>query len=390
MPTRLFLLLSPLFFFAQSAEGATGIVVRLITGGETVESPVVVTLTNADGTAHSATLLDNGEPPDVNPGDYHFSGSTMLEGEGFTVSLSLGDATEEIGEVSWPADITARDLIITRYEGIVTLETGAGSNDMPAGQPTAGGEAGPSPGPEGLAAPAEGGTMARAPAVSFPDDAGTTDPSDDATLYVIGGVLLLILAGVAFLWFRPQDETAPSPARFTGSDQAHRMPEPGLLGEGTPSMSDGACVWHVDAADTEEFIGLLLGSMATHHRVLVVSPGAASLPLVAGGPVFKMKNPRPSHVSQTLETLARAPGSGFSIFIRATEMNAQTISEYCETLPQDVGTAILVNAEHTGPERSVRVSRESDGWSIVSGATTVRLTMNNWGMSTAVTASAEV
>ena len=121
MPTRLFLLLSPLFFFAQSAEGATGIVVRLITGGETVESPVVVTLTNADGTAHSATLLDNGEPPDVNPGDYHFSGSTMLEGEGFTVSLSLGDATEEIGEVSWPADITARDLIITRYEGIVTL-----------------------------------------------------------------------------------------------------------------------------------------------------------------------------------------------------------------------------------------------------------------------------
>ena len=146
MPTRLFLLLSPLFFFAQTAEGATGIVVRLITGGETVESPVVATLTNADGTTHTATLLDNGEPPDVNPGDHHYSGSTMLEGENFTVSLSLGDATEEVGEVSWPTDVTARDLIITRYEGIVTLETGAGSNDMPAGQPTASGDAGPSPG----------------------------------------------------------------------------------------------------------------------------------------------------------------------------------------------------------------------------------------------------
>lgn len=390
MPTRLFLLLSPLFFFAQTAEGATGIVVRLITGGETVESPVVATLTNADGTTHTATLLDNGEPPDVNPGDHHYSGSTMLEGENFTVSLSLGDATEEVGEVSWPTDVTARDLIITRYEGIVTLETGAGSNDMPAGQPTASGDAGPSPGPEGVAAPAEGGTMARAPAVTFPDDATAADPSEDATLYVIGGVLLLILAGVAFLWFRPQDETEPSPARFTGSDQAHRMPEPGLLGEGTPSMSDGACVWHIDAEDTDEFIGLLLGSMAAHHRVLVVSPGAAPLPLVAGGPVFKMKNPRPSHVSQTLESLSRAPGLNFSIFIRATEMNAQTISEYCETLPQDVGTAIIVNAEHTGPESSVRVSREADGWSIVSGSTTVRLTMNSWGMSTAVTGTAEV
>ena len=71
-------------------------------------------------------------------------------------------------------------------------------------------------------------------------------------------------------------------------------------------------------------------------------------------------------------------------------MNAQTISEYCETLPQDVGTAIIVNAEHTGPESTVRVSREADGWSIVSGSTTVRLTMNSWGMSTAVTGAAEV
>ena len=341
----------PAVFFAQTAEGATGIVVRLITGGETVESPVVATLTNADGTTHTATLLDNGEPPDVNPGDHHYSGSTMLEGENFTVSVSLGDATEEVGEVSWPTDVTARDLIITRYEGIVTLETGAGSNDMPAGQPTASGDAGPSPGPEGVAAPAEGGTMARAPAVTFPDDAAAADPSEDATLYVIGGVLLLILAGVAFLWFRPQDETEPSPARFTGSDQAHRMPEPGLLGEGTPSMSDGACVWHIDAEDTDK---IHRPSARQHGRKpprARCQSWCSPASLVAGGPVFKMKNPRPSHVSQTLESLSRAPGLNFSIFIRATEMNAQTISEYCETLPQDVGTAIIVNAEHTGPER---------------------------------------
>ena len=307
-----------------------------------------------------------------------------LDGVSASVNFATEKARVELGD-----HVTARDLVITRYEGIVTLETGAGSNDMPAGQPTANGEAAPLSGAEGMAPPTEGGTMARAPAVSFPDDSAAADPSEDATLYVIGGVLLLILAGVGFLWFRPQDATEQGAVRFTGSDQAHRMPEPGLLGEGTPSMSDGACVWHVDADDTDEFIGLLLGSMAANHRVLVVSPGAAPLPLVAGGPVFKMKNPRPSHVSQTLESLSRAPGLSFSIFIRATEMNAQTISEYCETLPQDVGTTILVNAEHTGPESSVRVSREADGWSIVSGSTTVRLTMNSWGMSTAVTGPAE-
>ena len=390
MPSRFFLLLSPLLFLANRAEGATGIVVRLITGGEAVESPVVATLTNAEGTAHTATLLDDGQPPDVNPGDHHYSGSTMLEGESFTVALSLGDKTEEVGEVSWPSEISARDLIITRYEGIITLETGAGSNAVPSGEPTPGGDDGPQPGPEGVSGPVGAASAtpsspaARAPAVTFPDQNSPSDPTQDATLYFIGGGLLLVLAGVAFLWFRPQGSDAAGPARFTGSDQAHRMPEPGLLGQGTPSLSDGACVWHVDAPDTEDFMALLLGSMAGHHRVLVVSPGAAPLPVVPGGPVYKMKNPRPSHVADTLNTLEQAPGLGFSILIRATEMNAETISDYCETLPQEVGTAIVVNQAHTGPEAQVRVTREASGWLITSESTSVRLSANAWGMSTEI------
>ncbi len=305
----------------------------------------------------------------------------MLDGNAFTVSISLGGAVEEVGEVSWPEDVTARDLVITRYDGIVTLETGAGDNAQPNGLPAGGASAGTT----GAPAPGPGGAdNARAPAVSFA--AGSDTPGkmqDDATLYVIGGILLLVLAGVAFFWFRPE-QAGSSTTRYIGSDQAHRLPEPGLLGEGSPSLSDGPPVWVVQPADTDEFLGLLLSSMAAHHRVLVVAPGTDTLTLVHGGPVFRMKNPRPPHVTDALDTLRTEPGQSFSVLIRATDMNEKTIAEYCEQLPPDVGTAIVVNARHDGPEQQVSVSRDGHGWLLKTASCSVRLTMNEWGLSTSM------
>ena len=386
MVARLFLVLGALAVSSLSAQAATGIVVRLVTGGDTVDSPVVAILINKEGTEHQATLADNGEPPDVNPGDHHYSGSTMLDGDSFAVSISLGGEVEEVGEVSWPTDVTARDLVITRYDGIVTLETGAGDNAQPNGQPSSGapgsesGELGGAP-PGGGAAPMAGSGTARAPAVSFASSDTPGQINDDSTLYVIGGILLLVLAGVAFFWFRPEDNPA-STSRYTGSDQAHRLPEPGLLGEGSPSLSDGPSVWVVDSEHSKAFLSLLLSSMAAHHRVLVVAPGTDALPLVHGGPVFRMKNPRPSHVADTLDTLRAERGLSFCVLIRATEMNEQTISDYCDLLPSDVGTAIVVSGEHNGPEQQVSVLREGSDWTIKTSECTVKLVTNEWGLST--------
>jgi len=367
---------------APNANAATGIVIRLITGGESVSSPVVATLTNAEGTAHTATLVDNGEPPDVNAGDHHFSGSSMLDGEAFQVTLSLGDETEDVGEVSWPADVAARDLVITRYEGIVTLETGAGSNDGPIGTPEAGDQvSGPVAGPSGGDAT---NATARAPTVSFAGGDSPVSSGGDSTLYVIGGILLLILAAVAYFWFKPED-TKTTPVRFSGSVAAHQLPQPGLLGEGSPSLSDGATVWIVDAPDTEAFISLLLSQMASHHRVLVVAPGTDSIPLTAGGPVFRMKNPRPTHVADAVNSLLVNPGNPMAILIKATSVDANTINDYCELLPGAVGTTIVVNEAYAGPEQQVTVKREPNGWRLDTTGGVVRLTMNPWGMSSVLT-----
>ena len=388
MLSRFLALMAAFLLLAPSALAATGIVVRLSTGGETVDTPVQATLTNADGATTTLTLLDNGEPPDVNAGDFHFSASSMITGETFGVTLSLGGKAEEVGEVSWPEDVTARDLVITRYDGIVTLETGAGDNGQPAGEPTTPGGMGGEPAlgsavGDPVGNPAVDGTApARGPNVTFPSTSNSassgTTAENDSTLYVIGGVLLLVLGAVAFFWFRePTGSTVDS-----GSTLVHRMPEPGLLGEGTPSLSDGASVWVVDTESTADFMSLLLSSMAAHHRVVVVAPGSNPIPVVHGGPVYRMKNPRAGHVADAVNELMRSPGQPVAVLVDATRMEESILSNYANLVPGDLGTMFVRNTAHTGPERSLSVTKTEGGWAISDGDTRVELRINEWGNAT--------
>ncbi|MEC9391720.1 MAG: hypothetical protein VX944_16740 [Myxococcota bacterium] len=388
---RFLVLVGALFLTVPAASASTGIVVRLSTGGESVDAPVQATLTNAAGASTTLTLLDNGESPDVNAGDFHYSASSMIDGETFQVTLSLGGEAEDVGEVSWSADVTARDLVITRYDGIVTLETGAGDNGQPANEPTAPGSPAGDPvlgsatgAP--VANPAVDGTApARGPNVTFPSSgsastAGGTTPQNDSTLYVIGGLLLLVLAGVAFFWFREPSTTAG--ATEPSSTLLHRMPEPGLLGEGTPALTDGASVWVVDAASTTEFMTLLLSSIAAHHRVVVVAPGSNAIPVVHGGPVYRMKTPRAGHVADAIADLMRAPGQPVAVLVDATRMEESIVSDYADLVPGELGTVFVRNTAHTGPERSLHVTKTEAGWSIVDGDTRVELRINEWGIAT--------
>ena len=294
--------------------------------------------------------------------------------------------------------MTARDLIITRYEGVVTLETGAGDNQQPPGQPTEPGLAGDGP----VGQPPEGGTMgapgapgegmasgtspARSPNVSFPEPDGGVSAQDDATLYVIGGVLLLILAAVAFFWFRVPAGEATSDGRprpVVGNDRVHRMPEPGLLGDGTPSLSDGTSIWVVKSDEANAFTKLLLTSMAQHHRVLVVSVSPDDLPLVHGGPVYRMKSPRPTHVADAVHALQSEPGLPVSILVHAAQMEPALLNDYADLMPGTVGSAIVVHDEYKGPEATVEVTQQPDGWllSMSGSSSQVQLRSAEWGLS---------
>jgi hypothetical protein len=381
------LLLSP------TASARTGIVVRLVTGGEAIEAPVEAILVNDEDKEFKLTLVDNGEPPDVSAGDYDFSGSSIIEGENFTVFVSTNGNKEEVGEVSWPADVTARDLIITRYEGIVTLETGAGDNQQPPGEPSNPGGAGSTPEGDvapggaigGPSTPGEATSPARSPNVSFPEPNSGVNAQDDATLYVIGGILLLILAAVAFFWFREPTTASLSgdrrPHSSTINARVHRMPEPGLLGDGSPSLSDGTSFWVVPETDATDFTQILLASMAQHHQVLVVSSTTDELPLVHGGPVYRMKSPRPTHVADAVDALSHSSGRPVAILIHAAEMDSSLLNDYADLLPGNVGAAVVVHNSPGGLELTVNVSRTNSGWHLNIGAKNIRLQAAEWGMS---------
>ena len=399
MFVRFALTLCSLLFLSSSASARTGIVVRLVTGGEEAEAPIEAILVNKAEKEFKISLADNGQPPDVTAGDYHFSGSSIIGGDDFTVFVSSDGEKEEVGSVSWPADVTARDLIITRYEGVVTLETGAGDNQQAPGEPTDPGMQGSGPATPGdqladggslggPSTPGQGPTSATAPArspnISFPDPDAGVSAQDDATLYVIGGVLLLILAAVAFFWFRvpvTEGSSEGRPRPVMGNDRVHRMPEPGLFGDASPSLSDGTSIWVVPEADASEFAKLLLTSMAQYHRVLVVSVSPDPLPLVHGGPVYKMKSPRPTHVADAVHELQAQPGQPVSILVHAAKMESAVLNDYADLMPGSVGSAIVVHDNYAGPETTVAVSRQGNDWVLNNGGKLISLKFTDWGLS---------
>ena len=375
-----------LMFLTSNAHAQSGIVVRLVTNGEPIEGTIEATLTNEEGTSTVIGLQDNGEAPDVTKDDYRYSGGSMLSGNDFTVSLSIAGNNEEVGSVSWPADLSARDLIITQYEGIVTLETGSGL--MPGtggamGTPPIPGGGGEGVTPQTGDASATGSPFGDAPArpksATLPSPEADPSIQDDATLYIIGGVLLLVLAGVTFFWFRSPAPVARSETS-TGHARVRNLPEPGILGDATPSLSDGTSVWVTPSANAEDFLQLMLQSLAQHHRILLVSTSTTAPPLVHGGPVHLMKSPRPAHVADAARALANDSGNPLAIVVHVGDTKSALLNDIADLLPPEIGAVIIAQDSYSGPEPTVQVSFVESGWNLVSGDSTVRLSHTEWGI----------
>jgi hypothetical protein len=373
-----------LALLTNNAHAQSGIVVRLVTNGEAIEGTIEATLTNEEGTSTVVTLQDNGEAPDVTKDDHRYSGGSMLSGNDFEVSLSTNGTNEEVGSVSWPADLSARDLIITQYEGIVTLETGSGlmpgSGGAVGSPPSAGGGgAATPPGDAATTGTPFGDAPARSPSASFPSPEADPSIQDDATLYIIGGILLLVLAGVTFFWFR-----SPAPVTSTETSTGHArvrtLPEPGILGDATPSLSDGTSIWVVPSANAEDFLHLMLQTLAQHHRVLLVTNSTTPAPLVHGGPVHLMKSPRAAHVADAARALAQDSGNPLAIVVHVGDTNPTLLNDIADLLPPEVGAVILAQNTYSGPEPTVQVSANDSGWTMVSGDSTINLSHTEWGI----------
>jgi hypothetical protein len=365
---------------------AAGVVVRLVSSGSDIEGDVVVTVVNGAETETRFVLLDDGQPPDVFGGDNQFSAAGMLTGTEATVFLTLGDEKIEAGEVSWPDETTSRDLVITKGDGILTVENSAATvaSDMGAagGPPGEAGTAGGALPPAGTNA-AGRGPNGGDPIVTFPEGAGLGE--DDTTLYLLGGALMLVLAGAAFMWLR-------SPAPSAGAAKPSRLytqaPEPGLLGSAAPSLSDGLSTWRTAPSDTDAFMGLLLQSMAQHHRVLVVCGEETLLPPTHGGPVFRARQDTPIAIADAAAALMDYPGLPLAVLVARSTIKATMLHDYATVLTPDVGVVTVLNECEGAHPIDVEVSKSPSGWTLDCDGANVQVQITEWGVRVSQTKTA--
>ena len=201
-------------------------------------------------------------------------------------------------------------------------------------------------------------------------------PSSDATLYIIGGFLLLTLAIIAFVWFRPPEDEPYA----TASDRFEAVPEPGLLGDGTPSVTDGLSTWITPVEHASAFFQLLLQSLAQYHRVLIVADDELEVPIVHGGPLYRAKRTRPSHVADAVHDLMGGGGHPLAVLIQLPQIAADELQELVDLVPPGLGIVVLTDAVLGEHEPSVLITRVSEGWSLRCGADTIALRETDWGI----------
>ncbi len=378
LPLLLLALLAPLLIAAGPGE-LGGVVIRLVLEEATTDE-VKVLLSGVDGTTSETALRDDGEAPDVTAGDLNYSGSAMVLGDDFQVSLVLGSDTIPAGDVTFPAsEGGGRNLVLTRTAGILSTEatlspsTGApgGTALPPTGDPAPGAAPSDPPGsgptgalPMGEAPPSSSGAPA---ADTTPQTFPQTSPEgggseDGGSLYVLLGLGVVALAGVGALWLRGGSDRG----RGGAQDPTAPVPEAALLGDGTPSLSDGLSVWRVGAADLPGFTAAMLQHLATHHRVLVVAPATLQVPAVHGGPVYRSPALAPDKVADYADALYDARGAPVAVLVLALEPDAKAIAEYADLLGADMGVVVLAAQDVAVDGPLVEVARDGELWSIAS------------------------
>ena len=191
--------------------------------------------------------------------------------------------------------------------------------------------------------------------------------TSEGTLYIALGLGVLVLAGVAWLWMRGRPADASSRVPWT------QVPEAGLVGPGSPSLSDGLQVWLVPEADAEALLRPLLATLARHHRVLFAAPSRTNAPSVPGGPVFRLNSIRATQVGEAAELLL-ASGGPSAVLLADTQADASVLKDYADLLPMGVGSVCVLSTD-PGTAAVPRITARRDGpvWIVEVADRTVRL-----------------
>lgn len=372
-----------------SAAEKHGMVVRVDLTAAAAQTGAVVAHLKAGASTFDVPLKDDGTPPDVTADDKSHSGTGWFEGDTFEVSVTVGTTTIPGGTVSWKPEDDARDLTLTVSGSTLTAEASAGQLGPKVGGPPA---TGPSPngnepgadvtpplGPDGKplihtpppGGPVPGGPLAggaasagaapdaaahaAAPGADAPRLAPLARPAADPLAYIGVGVGLLVLAGLLYTAASSRGRRAPD-----------ALPEPGLVGPTTPSLSGAPTPWLTDAADMPALAEALLRTIARHRRVVVAADGWTPAP-VHGGPVYKAPAADPKSVARLVDALLDDGGAPVAVLL-VGDADAARIAGVERALK---GHAALVAVGTVAPESaSTGVTARRDGpvWTLRTAA----------------------
>lgn len=308
---------------------AMPVVVRLDPAGSPMDAPVVVL--GAGGQTVEVPLRDDGETPDLAAGDGRWAGAGEADGTELTLEVRSGDAVLGSTQVRFEDPDAPRDVDLVWKDGALGARVSVPPN-------AAGRQASAPPGGETEGPP--------------PPGAGVGRGADTGFLYVAFGVGLLALLGAAWGWSRWRGRMG-LPFGVT------RLPEPGLLGPGTPSLADGLSAWVVPP--DSPFGDALLAHLARHHRVLVVARSERVVAGVAGGPVYRLGAPRPARVGDVAEALARRPGPPLVVLLLLDTADPAQVAAFRDLLPAEVSGVALVPVDGEVGVPRVVVEPAADG-----------------------------
>ena len=367
VPLSMALLLAP----ALSSASRLGVLVRLDAGAVELEPPVKVVLAS-DGGSFEVLLADDGRFADVKADDGAWAGSGVIEGEAFAVSVVTPSQTWSGVPGAWLVPEAARDLDL-RLEGEQVVATAVGSpgiarpSDHPEGGPPA--EAERQPGSE---APPVLSEVPPLPSVSR-----STGPGPRLFVGVGVGVLgLLGLLGLAG-WRGRSTQLAEDPVDPLGGVET--LPEAGIFGGPTPSLSDGLCVWQVAENDLDAAILDALTALSRFHRVLVVGPRGLPLPSV-GGEVAVASSTRPVAIGRQLVDLAEQAGPPPVLFVVGQGGDADSYRDLADAIPVGLGGLALVHTPVAPELPAMAGMRTAEGWRVDTGGQLVELQSTSAGL----------
>lgn len=341
-----------------------GIVARVSVGEGATGTPEAVKLTPAsdiEEEVEDIALNDAGEAPDVEAGDGRYSGTTWVEGEVFEVSIVVDGTEKPLGQVEWAPEDEQRDLNITMVgeEITVSAEVKQPLPPQPDGaEPGEGEQAAPPPGEAGQAPPPAPGPGGGPMALGTGEQPDGSAPQSSAMLQILGLVLgLLALLAVVWWWRAPAEEDEGGLAELP--EGLSLVPEAGILGEGTPSLSGGVTVFAVSRAEAPALVGPLLGTLARGRVVVLAAPATLTVPPVLGGPIYRVQSGKAAELKEALAALARDKGARTVGFLVAEAVDAAQRAELAKGLPAGVGLAVLaIEPAEDLLASSVKVQRE--------------------------------